>query len=304
MLFFIALVNALFAAVFPLGKLALSYGAPFFLIGVRMLLGGVLLLGYQYFSDRTQFTIKLSDLWTLFLLSLFNIYLANGLEFWGLQYMSSAKTAFIYNLAPFFSALFAYIHFDERMTLKKWLGLIISFLGFFPILMYQSSAELGMGHFLWLTKAEWAIVIATMAMVYGWILLQNYMRMGKRNIAMINGLSMIGGSAMSFAHSWFIEPWYPYPVIAWQPMIFWITSIIVLYNLIAYPLYAELLKVYTATFLVFTGISGPLFAAFYDWIFFNITVSWNFYLAMLFIACGLYLFYQEELKVGTVILKR
>jgi drug/metabolite transporter (DMT)-like permease len=116
-----------------------------------------------------------------------------------------------------------------------------------------------------------------------------------------NGLSMVGGGLMSFMHSWFVEQPCHMPMSSWVTFLGWIMLIVVISNIICYTLYAELLKKYTATFLAFTGLTGPLFAAFYDWILFGIGVSRNFYVATALITFGLYLFYKEELKQGPIL---
>jgi drug/metabolite transporter (DMT)-like permease len=301
MLALVFLLNALFYFVFPVGKVALQYSSPFFLIGIRMILGGVILLGYQFIFRRAYFYVKKQYIWALFLLALFNIYIANAYEFWGLQYMSSAKTSFIYNLSPFFAAFFSYLHFDERMNLKKWIGLMVSFLGFIPVWLSDSPAEQNLAHVGLISSAEWAVVFATVATVYGWTIMQKMVRVYQYDAVMANGVSMIGGGLMSLAHSMITEPWYPAPVVNWHAFFIWVMIMVLVSNITCYSLYGYLLKKYSAMFLTFTGLSGPLFAAFYDWAWFGISVSWTFYLATALVAAGMYLFYQEELQQENII---
>jgi len=105
-MFEVIAIFAVFATVFPIGKMALLYTQPIFLTSIRMICAGILLIAYHWWSsyDRTKITPQL--IYTLLLLSLFNIYLTNVCEFWGLQYLSAAKACFIYNLSPFASAFF------------------------------------------------------------------------------------------------------------------------------------------------------------------------------------------------------
>lgn len=141
---FIALAFALYAvwsSVFALGKISLPFSTPFFLTGSRMLLGAALLLGYMALRKRSDFFMKGKQWFSLFLLGFFSIYLTNILEFWGLQYLSSAKTCFIYSLSPVCTALLSYVHFKEKITNMKWLGLGIGFIGVLPVLFTQTGSE-------------------------------------------------------------------------------------------------------------------------------------------------------------------
>jgi len=296
----IVLIQALFSLVFPLGQLALQYCPPFSLIALRMFIGGAILLGYYAWIGGQKHLNK-SFLWHIFLLGLFNIYLTNAYEFWGLQYMTGAKTCFIYNLSPFFSAFFAYLHFGEQMTAKKWIGLMISFCGFIPIMLTPSAGEIALNHIGFLSTAEISLIIATIASVYGWIIMQDIVRRKGWNTTYANGLSMLIGSFFSLATSFVSESWSPTPVTSWWPFIGYVMLIVLVSNIICYTAYAYSLKKYTATFMSFTGLIGPFFAALYDWLFFGTIVSYHFYIATSLVMIGLYIFYYEDLRQGYLI---
>lgn len=307
-IFLILLVNAIFASVFSLEQLSVIHAYPFFITGLRMLLGGMLVIIYQkivhpeslnfkeIFSKR--FTIQI-----LFLLAMFNFYLTNGFETWGLQYLSGAKTAFIYNLAPFMSAFFAYIHFDEHMTPKKWMGLIISFIGFLPVIFSQNPSEEHLLHMAFLSTAELAIIIASASFVYGAILMQKLVRKKYYNIFLINGIGMLMGAVLCFVHSLLVEPWNPVPIKAdgnWLALSLIIIAMVILYNIIAYGSYLILLKQYTATFLSFSSFFCYLFAALFDWLFMGVLVPTSLWIGSIIFFIGLYIFYKEELSQGYI----
>jgi drug/metabolite transporter (DMT)-like permease len=296
-MFLIILLNALFALVFPLGKCAMQYSPPFFVVALRMIIGGVVLLGYYSVIKRRPLEMRPSLLGPLFLLSVVNIYLANAFEFWGLQYMSSAKTAFIYNLAPLASALISYIHLNETMGFRKWLGLFISFIGCIPMLFTLSPGELPLCHFAYFSTAELAVFISMLATVYGAFILQHIVKRERYNHLLANGISMVIGGCITLANSRAVESWTPSPVTDWLPFFGWLTLIIIVSNIICFSLNAELLKKHTATFMAFSGLSMPLFAALFDWIAFGSVVSWHFYTSMLLVCFGIYIFYKEEISL-------
>src|SRR5205085_1039825 len=105
-------------------------------------------------------------------LAFFNIYLTNVCEVWGLTYLSPAKTCLIYSLSPFVAAFFSFLLFKEMLSSKKWAGLLIGFLGFFPILLETNGIEDLAGGLWVFSWPEIAVCIAAISNVYGWILLR------------------------------------------------------------------------------------------------------------------------------------
>ncbi|MCL5875090.1 MAG: hypothetical protein M1114_01325, partial [Candidatus Dependentiae bacterium] len=66
----ILLINAIFSIIFPIGKLAMVYAGPFFTIGVRMVIGGILLLTYRIiFPERSDYLVNKNFWWNVFLLA-------------------------------------------------------------------------------------------------------------------------------------------------------------------------------------------------------------------------------------------
>lgn len=295
---FVFLLYALFASVFTIAKTGLEYSQPFFLVGTRMLIAGAILLAYQYGLHRDQFFLQKKHFGRFFLLALFNIYLTNALEFWGLKYLTSFKTCFIYSLSPFVAALLSYFMFTEKLTAKKWMGLLTGFLGFIPILITQTSSEKETGQFFIFSWAELAVMGAAIASVYGWILMRQLVKEDGYSPIMANGVSMLMGGLMSLVNSFLVETWSPFPVTEYIPFIECSLCLILISNLICYNLYGVLLRKYTATFMSFAGFTTPFFTAFLGWFFLGEIVSWPFYVSALIVFLGLFMFYQEELKLG------
>src|SRR5262249_31075520 len=103
-MFYVVLLYALFASVFTASKQALEYAPPFFLVGARMTFAAICMLAFHLLVQKQSIAIKKNSWKKLLALALFNIYLTNVFEFWGLQYLTSFKTCFIYSLSPFLSA--------------------------------------------------------------------------------------------------------------------------------------------------------------------------------------------------------
>jgi drug/metabolite transporter (DMT)-like permease len=295
----IIFLYALLASTFTLGKAALFYVKPFFFISMRMIPGGLLLLGYLYFFKRKHFALHKKDWFIFFQTVLFHIYAAFMLEFWALQYLSSSKACLLYNTTPFFSAILSYLVFHERITAKKLWGLIIGFLGFLPILLSESAQERAEGTMLGFSWAEIALLGSVIAATYGWILMRTLVRERSYSPLMVNGVAMVGGGILAAATSYYVESM-PILVPSWQGVgmgIFYTALMILIANIIFYNLYGYLLRQYSATFLAFAGFICPLFAALYGWLFLDEYIGWAYGASVLFVIIGLYLFYKEELKL-------
>ncbi len=305
---FIALVVTLYAvwsSAFSIGKLALAFSPPVFLTGFRMILAGTILLGYLGIAKRSSFKLEKNKWLCLLLLGFFSVYLANILEFWGLQYLSAAKTSFIYSLSPFFTALFSYIHFKEKMNGKKWIGLTIGFLGFIPVLMTQTGSEELFSVAGFLSWPTIALMGAALTAVYGWVLLRLILKNSEITPVMANGTSMLFGGVIALVHSFFIDSWSPIPVTeghlySMAKIVFILT---VLSNIICYNLFGMMLKRFTATFLSFMGLLSPIFASITGWIFLGEPISWIIFLSTGIVSMGLWIVYYVELKQGYIIRK-
>lgn len=295
-MFYVILLYALFASVFTIAKTGLEYAQPFFLVGTRMLLAGLILLAYQRIANKETFSFDRKTWWRILQLACLNIYLTNVFEFWGLQYLTSFKTCFIYSLSPFLSALFCYLLFSEKLTPKKWMGLFIGFLGFLPILMSEKGSE-GGGNLLLFSWPEVSVMLAAICSVYGWIVLMQLVNEHKLPPMTANGTSMFIGGAFALLHSFIIEDWNPIPVTNIPVVLECTLLLILISNLICYNLYGTLLKRYSATFISFAGFTTPLFTALFGWYFLGEVVTWPFYLSFAIVLSGLVLFDQDELKL-------
>ena len=309
-MFLVVFLYMVIASTFTVGKLGLQYLQPIFLIAARMLIGGSLLLGYLCFFKRSLLKLKKEHLWLFASVILFHIFFAFVAEFWALQYLSSSKVCLFYNLSPFISALFSYFWFTEKMTIKKFAGLMIGFFGFLPVLIFGSGYdEQTSSAFLFFSWPELAMLFSVVCASFGWIVVRKLGRYGYSVLA-INGIGMLGGGMLAFITSLIVEgvpKIHPVSGIFMQDVmasIGFILALVFLANVVFYNLYGILLQQYTATFLSFAGFLTPLFAALFGWFFIGESVSWPFFVTVVFVLFGLYIFYAEELRQGYITSKR
>ena len=280
----------------------LDLGPPVFLTGARMVIAGLILVGFLFIKRRHEFRLNKRQIISLILLGVFSIYLTNICEFWGLQHLSAAKTCFIYSLSPFFAALFSYFHFGEKMNRTKWLGFLIGFIGFLPVLFVQSGTEELFSLTSWLSLPELAVMGAALFSIYGWVILRLVVKDGKVSPMMANGSSMLLGGMMALIHSFCIDVWMPLPV-ANSDLSAFLKGILILTlisNIVCYNLYGYLLKRFTATFLSFVGLLSPIFASINSWILLGEPPSLVICGSTFVVLIGLWVVYRAEIKQGYV----
>ncbi len=292
----IIVLYGLFGSSFLLNKALLNYANPIFLTGIRMLISGVVLLGYQYWYEYKQFRFKPKHIWLFAQIIILGIYASYILRYWGLKYLPASKAGFLFNLSPFLSSLYSYFFFSERMTYKQWTGLVIGFVGLIPILLTSSTTEASLGEFYFISWPEFTIIAAVACHSYSWIVMRKLIRYKNYAPAMVNGICMTVGGILALGTSVFTENFIQVNNIV--PFVELLFAVILISNLICHNLYGYLLKYYTATFLSFAGFLGPLFTALYGWLFFGEIITRHFFISSIIVFIGLFLFYQDELTLS------
>ena len=293
----IILLYALFASSFSMGKILLQFTTPVFLVGVRMLAGGLILLAYQYISPKQNFYFKRKHIWLFAQIVLFGVYLNYMLRFWALNSMTSTKTCFLYNLAPFMSYIYSYFFFKEKMTKGKFIGLLLGFVGLIPILLTTSSSEQLLGEFSFISLPEFAVILSVAFHAYSWVVMRKLVRDKNYSPTLVNAITMTAGGALALLTSFITGNIFPVTNVARFSSL--LAVVILISNIICFNLYGSLLRKYSATFLSFAGFLGPLFAALYGWALLGEKITWHFYASSILVFIGLYLFYREEIKEAT-----
>ena len=308
-----------FASTFTIGKAALAYTTPILFIGMRMLIGGFLLLGYQYFFKRSEFKLNSRDLGLLTQVGFFQYYASFILEFIALQWLTSSKACLLYSFSPFITAIICFFLLGERLSQKKVLGLVVGFLGLMPILMASTPQEDLAGSFAWLSIPEILLLGSVFCSSYAWIILTKAQNKGYSTV-MINGLTMTGAGIAALITSCIIEgaPHIMPPASCLSQQmptlcgilggygagialfIAYSLLLILIANIICFNLYGYLLTIYSATFVSFAGFITPLFAALFGWVFLGECIGLPFLYSVAIIFIGLVIFFLEELKTQKI----
>jgi len=293
-MYLVFFLYALLASTFSIGKLLLQFLPPILLISIRMIIAGLVLLFTSHlFSSRKK--IRSSDMWLFGMIVMFHILFPFISEFVALQELSPSSVCLMYNLSPFFSALFSYFIFDEKMSCKKWIGFSIGLAGILFYTQCQQSIDLTV------TWAHALMLFSVITSSLGWIFVRLLVKNKGYSTLTVNGFSMLVGGLIALPLSTMIEGAI-HVDISQIPYIFGLLSLMILIaNILFYNLYGYLLTRYTATFLSFVGFITPLFAALFEWLLFGTMIQTDFFITVCIIGMGIFIFYQEELKLGYIV---
>ncbi len=296
MVILIVVLYAVLAFAFIAAKQALLCAQPFFLVALRMMIAGCLLIGYHLLSSFNKQTMLfcLKDSWLFMQVAIFNIYLSFSLEFWSLQYISGFKAVLFYAPTPFITAFFAYALYHERLSWQQLLGSFIGFMGVIVVIVMGAHDDLSYT-FTWCHLSMADIVLASAVIIgsYAWFIVKKLLDRGYSIIA-INGISMLLGGFLSGLTSLILER-SSVLVSDWHGCIWWTTLLILSSNFLFYNLYGYLLRHYSLTLISVFGFLCPIFTAFYEILFFNTVITWHYCMSIACVTIGLYLFYRENL---------
>lgn len=284
------LANAVSALTFPISKLSLAYGHPLFLVGIRMVSSGILFL---IFEQWRGYTLRWQRHYLILLvaLSFFNVFITNCLQFWALQYTTASKALLIFNTAPFIAAVLSYFLYNETITLKKVIALIIAFVGFLPVLWTANDTTTMIG------MPEIALLLGALTSVIGWLVMKKLLQIHGSSLVMLNGISMLVGGLMFFPASFFIEGKGWYTIIHLPMLGLLLLVLIVANNIINYNCYAYFLRHFSATLLFLISFTAPLFSLFFAWLFLGEKIGFSFVVTVVIVSVGLILYYQEEKRL-------
>jgi len=288
----IIFLHLIFASTFAAGKALLQYAPPVFLVGIRMTIAGIILLLYQYFAHNAIFILKRKHIFWFAQGVLFAVYVPYIFRYWALEHMPSFKACVLYNIGPFIAYLLSYFLNNEKISVKKIIGLVVGFIGMLPILIASAPQEESLQAFAFFSWPEIAMIIAVSSINYGWLVMHRLINKKEYEAPMINGILMLSGGMLALPTSYILEK--NCCITHLGPMVGLLAFIILASNIIGHNLYAILLKKYSPTFMAFSSFLTPIFAGILGTVFLGETLTWHFFLSIALVSLGLGIFYSEE----------
>lgn len=290
---------ALLASAITANKFLLFYLSPFFLVGLRMLPAGIILLIITHHrSLKSRLPNLVAYALPLLCIALLTTFIPSWCKAYALQQLPSWKAAFIGSLDPFVTAIYSYLLWQERLTLKKIGGISLGFVGAL-IICFKPGLSVDLGQFVTVSLPELVAFAAVLTGRYGWIMAQKLLKKHRYSPAELNGIIMTASGLLALPVSWFTEQSWNLHAFAQTPVLFALAYTIIVGNVIAYTIYAYNLKNYSANFVSLAGFSIPFFVSLYGWALLGEQLTYAFVAAACVTLVGVYLFYSEELKTLT-----
>lgn len=294
MVYSVIFLQSLFACSTPINKFLLGISSPLALMSTRLFVSGLILLGgFFVYGLRNRLEVIDTEHIHLFIQKVFfGSYLKYLLKYWGLQYMSSIKMAFLLYSTPFVAAALNFLVNGEHLSYRQCVGMIIGFLGVLPVFFVRADgAEIFKNsHFFWLP--ECAVIIAVGAHCYGTLCTQKLIRTHQYSAPLIGGVSALSGGFLALFTAFALrEPLWISDIKTFVP---WFFVLILISNVISHTWYIRLLKKHSTTFLALAEYINPLLIALYSMLFLHEKMSWHYGVSGLIVLCGLWLFSSKS----------
>lgn len=154
-LFSALLVMLLWGSLFPMVKMGnVVYGihgtgSILYFAGVRFTICGLVICAYALLRDRRAFAPAKNVLWPVLLSGLFSIVLHYACTYTALTMTDSSKTAILKQVGVLFYVCFAALFFKEdKLTVRKFVGVLLGFAGIFAINASTAGFSFGFGDVL------------------------------------------------------------------------------------------------------------------------------------------------------------
>lgn len=250
-------MNATFAAALPLLKCALDYVNPWYVVVMRMVCAGIVLLGFGLWNGHPA---RLDDVrllaWTGFVV----LYCVCVGEVVALAAMPATVATLLWAQLPLYTAWVMRMVHREMLTWRQWCAVSCATASVVVLALSEYVRE-GVG-----SCPVWSVVVmmgAVYAAAYGYVLLERLMKRG-HSIVMSNGIMMLGVGALAAATAWVVDGWRVLVPEHWAPASLYIGLVIVLVNFCGLYIQSMLLREqHSPTMLAVSSVLTPLMGIMY-----------------------------------------
>jgi drug/metabolite transporter (DMT)-like permease len=268
----------LWSSAFAVGKLALLDCPPFLLL-VGRCFGGALVMLLPVALNRVPWTLSRRDVLVFALLGFANQALFLGLGYVGLRYLSSGLAVLIASLNPVITAAVAALLLGERITFRKFVGLLLGVAGVALVVQHRLGG--GSDHL----SGVLFIIAAVLSLVFGTMLFKRYAP--KHGLWVGNAVQSLaaGVAILPFALSLeSISDIVPSARLAWS-----FAFLVLFVSVFAYLLWFKILAVSGATAAASYHFLTPPLGVLFGWLLLNEHVSLTDLIGTAPVMLGIYL---------------
>lgn len=296
---FLLFVFFIISSAFVVNKYIALFLTPSLFVAIRMGISGILLAilycrkieNWQYFKENF-FTILLVAFFTTFIPSLCRAF--------ALQHILASRAAFWGTLEPFITVFWTYILYNVAINRNQFLGCMLSVLATIFFIIMNSKENLICGTLL--CTADIIQLSSHIISRFGWIQAQNFLQKNILNPEQFNAFSFMTSGILAL-FLFFIQ--YnitdKFIISNFNTNFKFIGALIytiVIGNMIAYTLYAHAIKNESITYVAIAGLSMPLFVHLLSSCFLQESLSYTFFISLIFIAIALYVFQKQDYSPG------
>lgn len=287
---------ALLASAFTANKLILMEISPLFFVGIRMIIPGMILVGYYLKKGSANLSWQhlKKDRKDLFIICVCTTFVPALLKAFALKHLISSEAVLIGSLDPFVTAVYAYFLFSEQLSARKFVGIAIGFVSIALLLSSKHPLFEQVGQFKLFSLPVLAAFSAVIIGRYGWIITQKLLKLERYQPPEINGISMLISGMLAMTTSIATATTPSMDVLMSSSVLLPLAYTVIVGNLIAYNLYAYFLKMYKVTLISFIGFTIPIMSHFYGHLILNEPLSWKFFITVGIASLGLRIYSSEK----------
>lgn len=282
-------------------KFVLRSMSPTLFVGIRMFVSGFLLFFISRYRASRNKTKRFcwryikADILTILFIATCTALIPALLKAYALPHMPASKYSLLGSIDPFVTAVYAYLLWREKLSWKKFLGIVIGFGGVVISLLSTSAQEMSCGEFWHISYPELFVIGSMIISRYGWILVQSMLRKERYAVTEVNSLTMLLSGGMALGISAWQGAWVN--VSSQNSMQFMGALLFTIFvgNVIGYSWYADCLKRYSVTWMALAGLLIPLFVFFISYLLGDEPISIHFFVSLAVVCVGMLVFYFDDL---------
>ncbi len=283
------LLGAIWGASFLFIKIGVSEMGPMTFAASRVFIGSCILILVTRVRGQ-----RLPKEWTLWrryaFMGVFNALIPFGAIAWGTQFIPSGLSAILNATQPLFTLVLAVLVGDERVSLRRILGLLLGFAGIM-VLTLPALAGGASGSFL----GQLAVIVGALSYAAASVFARKHLKGQPPITTTIGQLST--GFLFLLPFSLLERPW------GFSPSAKALGALLTLASLgtaFAYLLYYELIHRAGATATSLVTYISPVFGIFWGWAILSERLSWNAFAALVFILASVLFVKQRPVAKPTV----